>query len=67
MANTSINFSSALENFRDLKGVMACNCAAPVDTQVLYSSFLRANLVIANKSLFTGQIVNSMANVKQKS
>ena len=66
MANASINFSSALENFRDLKGVMACNCAAPVDPQVLYS-FLRAYLVIANKSLFTGQIVNSMANVKQKS
>ena len=45
----------------DSKDIMACNCVAPVDTSSLW-----AYLVITNNSLFTGQIVNSMANVKQK-
>ena len=60
-ANTSQNLSPALENFMDLKDGMACACAAPVATSSLW-----ACLVIANNSLFTGQIVSSMANVKQK-
>jgi hypothetical protein len=60
-ANTSQNLSLTLENFMDLKDVMDCSCAAPVATSSLW-----AYLVIANNSLFTGQIVSSMANVKQK-
>ena len=60
-ANTSQNLFPALENFMDLKDIMACNCVAPVDTSSLW-----AYLVITNNSLFTGQIVNSMVNVKQK-
>ena len=59
--NTSLNFSPALENFRDLKDLMACSCAALVATSSLW-----VYLVIANNSLFTGQIVSSMVNVKQK-
>ena len=58
--NTSLNLSPALENVRDLKDIiMACNCVAPMDTSSLW-----VYLVIANNSLFTGQIVSSMVIVK---